>query len=109
MSGFNVIVSLVGHRFTDVTAVAHEIRTHNCVDVPSVCRQTRIDIEYVPMKFTICCVRSMYVSVSVCASAFCMEETKLTDENEYEKRYERGVIVFDSFAASNLRLIEVED
>lgn len=38
-----------------------------------------------------------------------MEETKLTDENEYEKRYERGVIVFDSFAASNLRLIEVED
>lgn len=28
----------------------------------------------------------------VCASAFCMEETKLTDENEYEKRYERGVI-----------------
>lgn len=36
----------------------------------------------------------------VCASAFCMEETKLTDENEYEKRYERGVI---GSTASNLK------
>lgn len=42
----------------------------------------------------------MYMCVCVCASAFCMEETKLTDENEYEKRYERGVI---GSTASNLK------
>lgn len=42
----------------------------------------------------------MYMCVYVCASAFCMEETKLTDENEYEKRYERGVI---GSTASNLK------
>lgn len=81
---------------------SHEIRTHNCVDVPNVCRRPRIDIDRICSDEIYNLLRAfyVYVCVCVCASAFCMEETKLTDENEYEKRYERGVI---GSTASNLK------
>lgn len=99
MSGFNVIVSLVGHRFTHVTAVTRSVRIIVLTYQAFVTGLESISIEYVPLKFTICC--ALYTCVFI--SAFCMKETKLTDENEYEKR---GVIGLTASRLSNLGGIE---
>lgn len=101
MSGFNVIVSLVGHRFTHVTVVTRSVRIIVLTYQAFVTGLESISIEYVPLKFTICC--ALYVCVCVFISAFRMQETKLTDENEYEKR---GVIGLTASRLSNLGGIE---
>lgn len=45
---------------------SHEIRTHNCVDVPNVCRRPRIDIDRICSDEIYNLLRAFYVYVCVC-------------------------------------------
>lgn len=91
---------------------SHEIRTHNCVDVPNVCRRPRIDIDRICSDEIYNLLRAFYVYVCVCVCIRVLHGRNETDRWEWVRETLRARCYrFDSleFEGWGIDLIDLQE